>query len=81
MIGNVVCSKAGRDKGKFMVVLGLIDGNLLVADGKERPIERPKLKNPKHLQKTNSILESTQYSTNKSLRKALKAFGAQQEED
>lgn len=81
MIGNVVCSKAGRDKGKFMVVLGLKEGNLLVADGKERPIERPKLKNPKHLQKTNSILESTQYSTNKSLRKALKPFGAQQEED
>lgn len=81
MIGNVVCSKAGRDKGKFMVVLGLSDGNFLVADGKERPIERPKLKNPKHLQKTNSILESTQYSTNKSLRKALKVFGAQQEED
>mgnify|MGYP002514412260 CR=1 FL=1 len=81
MIGNVVFSKAGRDKGKFMVVVGLSDGNLLVADGKERPLDRPKLKNPKHLQKTNSILEEKQYSTNKSLRKALNAFVKQQEED
>ena len=81
MIGNVVCSRAGRDKGKFMVVVGFSDEGILVADGKERPLERPKLKNPKHLQKTNSILVSNQYSTNKSLRQALRAFGAQQEED
>ena len=81
MKGKVVCSKAGRDKGRFMVVIGLEDKCFLVADGKERPLERPKLKNPKHLQKTNSILEEQDYSTNKSLRRALKAFGVQQEED
>ena len=81
MVGNIVCSKAGRDKGKFMVIVGFKDEYPLVADGKERPINRPKLKNPKHLQKTNSILEKEQYSTNKSLRRALKAFGVQQEED
>lgn len=81
MKGNVVFSKAGRDKGKFMVVVGFNEGYMLVADGKERPIEKPKLKNPKHLQKTNRILENGQYSTNKSLRKALNAFAKQQEED
>ena len=81
MIGNVVFSKAGRDKGRFMVVVGLKEDGLLVADGKERPLDRPKLKNPKHLQKTNTILEKEQYSTNKSLRRALSAFAKQQEED
>jgi len=84
MLGRVVCSSAGRDKGKFMVVLGKEEGCLIVADGKERPLERPKKKNPKHIKKTNSILESKQYSTNKSLRKALREFKGDcelQEED
>ena len=81
MVGRVVCSTAGRDKGKFLVVVGFSDEYPLVADGKERPLKRPKLKNPKHLKKTNSILKEEQYSTNKSLRRALNAFGVQQEED
>lgn len=83
MVGRIVCSIAGRDKGKFMVILGSEMGNFIVADGKERPLEHPKKKNPKHLKKTNSTLESKQYSTNKSLRKALNEFKgcAPQEED
>ncbi len=83
MIGRIVCSKAGRDKGLFMAVLGEGEGKLLVAEGKERPIEHPKLKNPKHLMFTNTYLEVKQYSTNKSLRRALKEYtnAAEQEED
>jgi len=74
MVGKVVYSKAGRDKGKFMVIVG-VNGNLpLVCDGKERPLERPKLKNPKHLQYTNILLEPQQYNSNKALRCALAAL-------
>ena len=74
MVGKVVYSKAGRDKGKFMVIVGA-NGNLpLVCDGKERPLGRPKLKNPKHLQFTNVLLEPQQYNSNKALRRALAAL-------
>lgn len=74
MIGRIVCSKAGRDKGSFMVVVGESVDGLYVCDGKERPLERPKLKNPKHLALTNMILKKEQFSSNKSLRKTLAVY-------
>ncbi len=74
MVGKIVCSKAGRDKGYFMVVLETKDGFVFVADGKERPLERPKRKNIKHLQFTNARLDENSYKTNKSLKKALAVY-------
>ena len=69
--GTVVISKAGRDKGYFMAVIDEIDGYVIVADGKERPLDRPKRKNPKHLQKTGSKV-SLEQLTDKKLRTALR---------
>ena len=43
---------------------------IIVADGKERPLERPKRKNPKHLQKTNLTVDMAQM-TDKKLRRVL----------
>jgi len=74
MIGQIVCSKSGRDKGYFMVVVKEEDGFLFVCDGKERPLERPKRKNVKHLSFTNTVLEENSYITNKQLRKALAVY-------
>lgn len=71
--GNVVISKAGRDKGYFMAVVGEEKGYPLVADGKERPLERPKRKNPKHLQKTNFNIDLEQL-TDKKLRTYLRSL-------
>lgn len=71
--GNVVISKAGRDKGYFMAVVGEEKGYPLVADGKERPLERPKRKNPKHLQKTNFKIDLEQL-TDKKLRTYLRSL-------
>lgn len=71
MRGQVVCSKAGRDKGYFMVVVEEKDGFVFVSDGKERPLERPKRKNIKHISFTNTVLENNSFVTNKQLRKAL----------
>ena len=71
MVGRIVCSKAGRDKGYFMVVVESKEDCVLVCDGKERPLERPKIKNIKHLQFTNTVLSETEYKTNKTLKKAL----------
>ena len=42
--GSVVISKAGRDKGYFLVVVDFNDKEVFVCDGKERPVEKPKKK-------------------------------------
>lgn len=70
--GQVVFSLKGRDKGKFLAVVGYDGSNPLVCDGGERPLERPKKKNERHLQKTNLIIDPESMATNKKLRKALK---------
>lgn len=74
MIGRIVCSKSGRDKGSFLVVVGEDAKFLYVCDGKERPLERPKRKNPKHLAFTSTLLDENSYRTDKSLRRALAVY-------
>ena len=74
MVGRIVCSKKGRDKGAFMVVVGEAEGRLLVCDGKERPLQRPKPKNIKHLSLTNNSLTLEQFSSNRALRKSLREY-------
>lgn len=74
----MVISKAGRDKGYFMAVVGIDREKdfVIVADGKERPLERPKRKNPKHLQKTNYTIDLEQL-TDKKLRRFLGGLSQQ----
>lgn len=74
--GNIVCSLKGRDRQKFMIVLGYKDGRVLVTDGKERPLENPKLKNEKHISLTNSFVTEEQMLTNRTVRHALNDFKA-----
>lgn len=74
MVGRIVCSKSGRDKGYFLVVVKEENGFLFVCDGKERPLSKPKKKNPKHLALTNTVLDDSSYSTDKSLRRALAVY-------
>ena len=71
MIGRVVISAAGRDKDKYMVVLGFKDDLLLVANGKERSINNPKPKNNKHIILTEHRLQTETFSSNLRLKKAL----------
>jgi ribosomal protein L14E/L6E/L27E len=53
MLGNVVYSKNGRDKGRMFVVIKIVnDRFVLLADGDLRKVEKPNLKNIKHLQFT-----------------------------
>lgn len=50
VLGQIVHSKAGRDKYKYFIVVGIIDEDyVLVADGQLRKINRPKKKKIKHL--------------------------------
>lgn len=73
---RVVYSKAGRDKGRLMALVGETEQGVLLCDGKERPIDRPKLKNPKHVASTNYEIESEYLRSNKALRKALATLRA-----
>ncbi len=72
--GSIVCSKAGRDSERFLVVLQVENGNVLVADGKERPVEKPKLKNIKHISLTRATVTEEQMLTNRSIRHALRDY-------
>ena len=70
--GQVVRSISGRDKDKFLVIVEVGERFLRLSDGKERPLERPKLKNQKHVSPTAKKLSEEQLKTNKSVRHALR---------
>lgn len=47
-------SRAGRDKGRMFVIVGLVNDNfVLLSDGDLRKMEDPKVKNLKHIHFTN----------------------------
>ena len=50
-ISDVVKATAGRDQGKLFYVIAQEDGCLFLANGKDRPLDRPKRKKCKHVQK------------------------------
>ena len=74
MIGRIVCSKAGGDKGNFSVIIKAEKDRVLVADGKRYKLSSPKLKNPKHVAFTEKYLNLEEITTDKGLRKALAIF-------
>ena len=74
MTGQIVCSKKGRDKGRFMAIVEESPLYAYVCDGGKRPLERPKKKNVKHLAYTNKILEADSLRSNKSLKKSLAVY-------
>jgi ribosomal protein L14E/L6E/L27E len=49
-LGQVVSSRAGRDRGKlFVIVSRLDDATVCLADGMTRTVDHPKRKNLRHL--------------------------------
>ncbi|MDU7338209.1 MULTISPECIES: KOW domain-containing RNA-binding protein [Clostridium] len=70
--GLVVRSLRGRDKGEFLVVLEVCGKEVILCDGKRRPLEKPKRKNLIHLAATNTLLSSM--NTNREIRCALRRF-------
>ena len=51
MIADVVRPTAGREAGKYYYVVGLDTQYLLLANGKDRSLEKPKRKKRKHAKK------------------------------
>ena len=71
----IVRSRAGRDAGRWCVVIGLEENFALIADGDLRPLEKPKRKKLMHLAPTRTVLEEQDYPTNNRLKQVLAAFG------
>jgi len=69
--GQVVISLAGHDKGDLLVIAGFDRSRVLVCDGKQRKLERPKAKNPKHIKETEILLSEDSIATNRKIRKTL----------
>ena len=69
--GNIVRSLKGRDEDKISVVLRYEDNKVYISDGKEHKLTKPKLKNPKHLEKTNFDIDESFLIGNERLRKEL----------
>ncbi|MBR0444112.1 MAG: KOW domain-containing RNA-binding protein [Clostridia bacterium] len=58
-LGRAVTSKAGRDKGRTFLIVGIADDNhVLLADGETRKLANPKKKKLKHLRIEKDVSES-----------------------
>lgn len=85
--GQIVRSKAGRDKDKVFLVLDVLDAkHVLVADGHYRTFEHAKKKRTRHLQPFNWVLpdfervKNSRDFNNAKIRKLLREFQESYEE-
>lgn len=74
-VGDIVACHAGREKGRFLVVVAVEEGFVHLADGKERKLLSPKRKNVKHVSLTTHALAVEQRATDKQLRMNLRKLG------
>ena len=82
--GQIVKSKAGRDKGYVFFVLEILDqDHVTIADGDRRKIENPKKKKIRHLQPHSAVssviaekLERGERIENIELQRELEKSGA-----
>ena len=81
VIGQLVFSKSGHDKGGLFIIVNIEGEYLYLADGKVRTIEKPKKKKVKHVQKVNYVSEQIKekiqeesYLNNADLRKAVSQY-------
>jgi len=83
VIGRVCTSRAGHDKGRAFLIVGVFDDNhVLLCDGETRKLSRPKKKKLTHLhvepQKADEIakkFEESKEILDADVRNALKLFG------
>ncbi len=77
--GDVVLSRAGRDRGRAFVVVGVLDSEyVMTADGRLRTLDRPKKKKRKHLLKVSEArMELPAHLLDADVRKFLLAQGFQ----
>ncbi len=72
--GQIVRSKAGRDCRSIYVVLDVLPRRVMVADGRRRTVDKPKAKNPLHLQLLQSFQHAGGNLTDEGIREAIKDY-------
>ncbi|MGN0149217.1 MAG: RNA-binding protein [Clostridia bacterium] len=82
LVGSMVRSKAGRDKGDLFIVIARDGEYAYLANGELRKVDSPKKKKLKHLQGSGKVsefivnkLETVGKVTNSEVRKALAEIG------
>ena len=71
---QLVLSLAGRDKGQLLAVMRQDADGVWLADGKRRPLEHPKCKNPRHLRPLDIELGREAMTTTRALKRALREY-------
>ncbi len=78
-IGNIVISTMGRDKGLYLIVVGVEENYVYLVDGSVRKIDKPKKKKKKHIEITNfydeniaTRVKNNHKITNQDIKRALK---------
>lgn len=81
--GQIVFSKSGKDKNHTYIVYDSDKSYVYVVDGKLRGLDKPKRKNPIHIQVTNTVnedirkkLENGEYILDSDIRKALAEYNS-----
>lgn len=82
-LGQLVHSRAGRDKDRYFIIVGVVDENyVLIADGDLRKISKPKKKKIKHLVFHNKFADDIKRAllenkriTDADIRKSLQSMG------
>ncbi|MCQ2549053.1 MAG: RNA-binding protein [Lachnospiraceae bacterium] len=80
MVGMLATSLMGHDKGKIYVIVEETKDAVMLADGKLRPVGKPKKKKKKHIQLIKKVvLENQQLENDLSIQKALKEYRRRQD--
>ena len=69
--GQIVKSLKGHDKGNLLMVAGFDEKRVLLCDGKERKLNKPKSKSLKHIEPTSYEIDTETAVTDRKLRKTL----------
>ncbi len=70
-VGQIVISSAGHDKGDLLMITEIEENSVFVSDGKQRPLEKPKRKNLRHVEATSYIFDVSLIATNRKLRRTI----------
>lgn len=80
-VGQIVKSKAGRDKDRYFIIIEAQDEYVYVVDGDLRKLEKPKAKKKKHMQPVNVVVQELKEQmdqgykvSNADIRKALELY-------
>lgn len=69
--GQIVKSIRGHDKGNLLMIAGFDEKRVLLCDGKERRLSKPKSKNLRHIELTEFTVDTETVNTDRKLRKTL----------